>query len=159
MIRAILSNTTPPSTFTISVVSAQPEMGTVVGGGTFPYGSNIQIEAVPYPGYEFLRWADGYTINPRTVTVTGNATYTAHFQPTVGIEDRAISNVEIYSTGGRIIVNGAEGTSVEIFDITGRLITKDICNELSHRVFNVNASGIYIVRTGNGMTKKVHVIR
>ena len=159
MIRAVLSSGTPPQQYTITVNSAQPSMGTATGGGTFPAGSNIQIEAVPYPGYEFVRWSDNFTSNPRTVTVTGNATYTAHFQPTVGIEDITNHSLNIYSYANKIVVDNAEGIPVEIYDMTGKRVVCEACNDSNHRVFTIKTSGIYVVRTGNGITKKVTIMR
>ena len=63
----------------ITVVSSDPSRGTVSGGGSFPYGSTTTITATPGSGYRFIAWNDGNTQNPRTVTVNGNATYTASF--------------------------------------------------------------------------------
>ena len=160
MIRAIFTDY-----HTITVISDQPSMGTTIGSGSFPIGSEIQIKAIPYNGYEFIGWditdsASVSYLNPRTVTVTGDITYTAYFQPTiVGIEDPTLSDILIYSDGRRIFVDGAEGTSVEIYDITGRLVIRKEPNNSNHTIFTVKSSGIYVVRTGNGMTKKVHVIR
>lgn len=159
MIRAVLTNVTPPQQYTITVVSANPNMGTVVGGGTFDYGTTILIAAGPFENYEFVRWYDGNTDNPRSVTVTENATYIAEFQPITGVSDFVEDNVEIYSYGHQIYVNHAEGLSVEIFDVTGKLIISEIGNSQDHRVFTVNSSGIYLVRTSNGVVKKVQVIR
>jgi hypothetical protein len=67
------------SQYTIEVVSDNPVMGTVTGGGTYPYGDTIVIAATPYTGFEFISWTDGNTDNPRTIIVTENTTYTAHF--------------------------------------------------------------------------------
>ena len=67
------------SQYTIEVVSDNSMMGTVTGGGTFYYGDTIEIAATPYIGFEFVSWTDGNTDNPRTIIVTENATYTAHF--------------------------------------------------------------------------------
>lgn len=67
------------SQYTIEVVSDNPIMGTVTGGGTYYYGDTIMIEATAYNGFEFLGWTDGNTDNPRTVIVTENMTFTAHF--------------------------------------------------------------------------------
>ena len=67
------------SQYTIEVVSDNPMMGTVTGGGTYQYGDTIVIAATPYVGFEFISWTDGNTDNPRTIIVTENATYTAHF--------------------------------------------------------------------------------
>lgn len=67
------------SQYTIEVVSDDPIMGTVTGGGTYYYGDTIMIEATAYNGFEFLGWTDGNTDNPRSVIVTENMTFTAHF--------------------------------------------------------------------------------
>lgn len=56
------------------------EGGSVSGDGTYPYGSTVQITATAKEGWEFKGWSDGNTDNPRTITVTGVATYTAVFE-------------------------------------------------------------------------------
>ena len=53
--------------------------GTVTGGGTYAEGTEITIQAVPNGGYYFNGWNDGNHANPRTVIVTGDATYRASF--------------------------------------------------------------------------------
>lgn len=65
--------------YTITVESLDPTMGTVAGGGEFPAGAEIMIQATPYGGYHFDGWDDNVYDNPRMVTVTGNATYRARF--------------------------------------------------------------------------------
>ena len=66
--------------YTINVVSDHPGWGSVSGGGTYHYGDTVQIEATPYLGFEFVRWQDSNTDNPRTIVVTQNRTYTATFR-------------------------------------------------------------------------------
>ncbi len=56
-----------------------PQQGQVTGGGTYPYGSEVALTATPNTGYEFKQWNDGNKDNPRKVTVTADATYTAEF--------------------------------------------------------------------------------
>lgn len=66
---------------TITATSADPAMGTVTGGGTYNGGATATLTATPNTGYHFMQWQDGNTQNPRTITVTGDATYTATFAP------------------------------------------------------------------------------
>lgn len=66
---------------TITATSADPAMGTVIGGGTYNGGATATLTATPNTGYHFMQWQDGNTQNPRTITVTGDATYTATFAP------------------------------------------------------------------------------
>lgn len=54
--------------------------GTVSGGGTYNYGATATLKATASSGYHFVKWSDGNTNASRTVTVTGNATYTATFE-------------------------------------------------------------------------------
>ena len=86
-------------TYTITVLSSNEEMGQVFGGGTFVEGSTTEISALAYEGYMFTGWNDGNTDNPRTITVTGNATYTAQF---------AESSTTTYTL--TLICNTSEGT-------------------------------------------------
>ena len=65
--------------YTIVVESANPEMGSASGGGEFPEGAEIVIQATAFGGYHFNGWDDDNYENPRVITVTGNATYRARF--------------------------------------------------------------------------------
>ena len=63
----------------IKTMVAPEDTGTVEGGGTYDYGTTIQLMAHANPGCYFLTWTDGIISNPRSVFVEGNATYTAEF--------------------------------------------------------------------------------
>ena len=65
--------------YTITVATANAEQGTAAGGGTADYNTTVEISATAKTGYHFVQWSDGNQSNPRTVTVTGDATYTAQF--------------------------------------------------------------------------------
>ncbi len=64
--------------FTITTIAAD-DHGTITGGGTYKMGTTISLAVTPVDCYEFTKWSDGNTDNPRTVVVTGDATYTAEF--------------------------------------------------------------------------------
>lgn len=53
--------------------------GTVSGGGTYNHNEDAELKATPNTGYHFVKWNDGNTENPRKVTVSKGATYTAEF--------------------------------------------------------------------------------
>ena len=53
------------------------QWGEVAGAGL--YAQEATITATPNEGYTFLRWSDGNTDNPRTLTVTQDTTLTAEF--------------------------------------------------------------------------------
>ena len=66
----------------------------------------------------------------------------------MGIDDPDMENINIYTLDGRIIVEGAEGETVRIFDITGRSVR----NEALH-------TGVYIVKVGDRPARKVVVMK
>ena len=47
---------------------------------------STKIQAYPYDGYHFVSWNDGNTDNPRTITVTEDATFIANFAEDVSID-------------------------------------------------------------------------
>lgn len=91
-----------PDTFTVTANT--DGNGTVTGGGTYEYGKTATLTAVPNAGYKFKRWSDGNTSNPRTVTVTGAASYTAEFEA-------AEVKFYVYRGSARYAVKAYIGTS------------------------------------------------
>ena len=55
--------------------------GTVTGAGTYAVGTTVTLTATSSNSndYQFKRWSDGNTQNPRTVTVSSDAHYVAEF--------------------------------------------------------------------------------
>lgn len=70
-------------TFTITVAVSPTGSGTVTGGGTYAKGTTLELNAIANAGYEFSKWSDGETDNPRIIAVTSNKSYTAQFVLTV----------------------------------------------------------------------------
>ena len=66
--------------YTITVNSNNEAWGTVTGGGSYADGAEATLTAVPKAGYEFEKWQDGNTQNPRVITVSADETYTAYFK-------------------------------------------------------------------------------
>ena len=141
--------------YTVTVESADPTMGTVSGGGQALNGGTLTIRAIPNDGYRFRCWNDGNTENPRTVTVTGNITYTAYFESTQGIGDIDATEIKIYATGGRIVVRGAERMETRVYDLTGREVVRPNQNGETP----VLPSGVYLVKVGTLPARKVVVMR
>ena len=80
----ISANTTYTAQFTTTtnqytITATAGANGTVTGGGTYNYGTSVTLIATGNTGYIFEEWNDGSTTNPRTITVTGNATYSCTF--------------------------------------------------------------------------------
>ena len=137
-------------TYTVTVVSDDPTMGTVSGGGQALDGGTVTIRAAGNPGYHFLRWNDNNTDSVRTVEVHGNISYTAYFasNSTEAIDDVNGSNIKIYAIDGRIVVEGRENRPVWVLDMYGRVVDNGRL-----------PSGVYLVKVGNLPARKVVVIR
>ncbi len=139
----------------VSVVSNDETMGSVTGGGTYAYGDTVTLTATADEGYHFEGWGitPGYqnivTENPLTIIVTQDMSIIAYFvaDSTEGISGVDMLNAKVYSSQGQIVVDGAEGESVRIYDITGR----NVHNEALH-------TGVYIVKVGGRPARKVVVM-
>ncbi len=70
--------------YTITAEANDPAMGTVTGGGVYDLNATATLTATPAEGYEFVSWSDNNTDNPRNITVSADATYTAIFQAVQG---------------------------------------------------------------------------
>ena len=68
-----------PNQYTLTVQSSDDTKGSVTGSGTFGYKTEHTITATANTGYHFVRWSDGSTTNPRTYTISDNATIIAEF--------------------------------------------------------------------------------
>ncbi|MBO7585708.1 MAG: hypothetical protein J6T13_00810 [Bacteroidales bacterium] len=66
--------------YTITVGVNDASMGSATGGGKYDVNTEVTLTATPNTGYDFVKWSDGNTDNPRTVVVTADAEYTAIFQ-------------------------------------------------------------------------------
>lgn len=79
----VTKNATYTATFAINtyeVTVETKEGGTGTGTGTYNHGATATLTATPEAGYEFVKWNDGNTDNPRTITnITSNQSYTATF--------------------------------------------------------------------------------
>ncbi len=80
---------------------------TVSPSGPQSAGTEVTLTPVANPGYVFTGWADGGNANPRTVIVSGNATYTANFALTHTITVTADPAAGGVVTGGGTYAEGA----------------------------------------------------
>ena len=133
---------------TVTANATDETMGYVTGGGEYPQGSTATLIAVPFGQNYFVRWNDGNTDNPRTITVTGNMTFTAEFAP-AGSAVETLENGErgIYATGRTLHVENG-GESYRVYTAAGRLVYTG--NDSS---VTLSAPGMYIVHTGDRSQK------
>ncbi len=75
-----------------------------------------------------------------------------------GVDGVETINAKVYSSHGQIVVEGAEGNLVTLYDVTGRaLATKR--NDNNTLRFIVPTSGTYMIKIGTHPARKVVVIR
>lgn len=101
-----------PKNYTVTVVVNPAEGGTITGGGSVPYKSNLILTATANEGYEFVSWEDDDKAPAtRTVEILGDATYQANFKlvehtVTVKSADEKTGTVK----GGGVFAHGATAT-------------------------------------------------
>ena len=150
----------PMETYTITVLSDDEIMGTVWGGGTFQTGEETQIAAIAHDGYNFEHWNDGNQENPRTITVTADATYVAYFARRDGISEVADKEMLVYSEGRKVHVFGIgeTGEPVYLFDMMGRCLAAST-TQAQGCVLEVPQPGIYLVKIGTHPAIKTPVLQ
>lgn len=137
--------------YTLTVTSTDPSMGSVLGGGMYEAGAEATLTATPNEGYRFVGWQDGNADNPRTVTVTADATYIATFEAEVGIgEVEGTDDIVLYPNpaSGQVSLRDVEpGTVVTVVDMQGRIHSK-ISTQKSEITLDVSQwpAGAYFVR-------------
>ena len=132
--------------YTITALSANENMGTVTGGGTYNVGSSVELSATANEGYRFVRWTDGNTSNPRTITVTGDATYIATFEeiPTYTITVESSNSSMGTATGSGTYLEGSEIT-IQAFANEGYVFTSwNDSNTENPRTITVTGNATYI---------------
>lgn len=70
-----------PTEFFVDASSADTMMGSVLGAGSYPYDSNVDITAEPKRGYHFVAWNDTLDENPYSFTLTKDTSFVASFAP------------------------------------------------------------------------------
>ena len=118
------------------------------------------VRADAYLGYHFARWSDGNRDNPRYIVVLQDTHLVAYFvsdNEEEGIEEAAEEGAKLYQSNGQIVVEGAEGSRVMVYDVYGRLLaTKRDDGGLLR--FDVPAAGVYLVRVGDAPARRVAVV-
>ena len=135
--------------------------GIVSGDGNYTYGMAATVTATPFSGWEFSHWSDGATYNPYTFAVVQDTVLTAYFVREGSqndIDSIGAPNVKILVEGQRIVVEGAEGNNVMVYDLYGRVLAKKR-DEGSLLRFEVPATGTYLIRVGDTPARRVVVVR
>ena len=171
-----------PDSVAVTYTVNDSTMGSINPSGTVmtAVGDSIAATANANAGYELYGWrftvyVNGAVASDTTLAIVetsvnfgalpqfyanSNATITitAMFQQQVGIEDADISNVNVYSANSTIYVRGAEGQSVYVFDVNGRMLNHEAKASESCS-FRMENTGVYLVKVGNAAAQRVIVVR
>ncbi len=121
-----------------------------------------EIQANAYHGYHFDHWSDGNTDNPRYIVVLQDTHLVAYFASDNGeeedFEETEEEKVKLFQRNGQIVVTGAEGYTVCLYDVVGRLLAtrRETAQEV---LLNVPASGAYLVKIGDAPARRIVVRR
>lgn len=155
------------------IVAATGGGHTTPGPGTYNLaeGSSMTLTAVAAEGYHFLYWLRDYenimdeTIIDSVVVVVAeqalvghSVSYTAYFAENNAIDNAEGTDVIVYSLGDKVVVVGAEGETVAVYDVVGRRVAfrQNVANNV---VIPVPCTGVYVVRFGNGSVHRVVVLK
>ncbi len=154
------SNFVEEEGFTFTATSANEQQGTVQIL-TMPTCTSPQavVYASANSSYHFDHWSDGSTSNPYSLTVTDDLDLIGYFVSdggTEGIEEVGGQRSEgrVYAVEGKIVVDGAEGETVRVYDVTGRMVQTFI-----HSSHQALPAGVYMVKVGQHPARKVVVLR
>ena len=102
-------------------------------------------------GYEFVRWDDNVTDNPRTVILYKDEAFTAIFNQLQGIVD-VETNLSIEEKNRHIWIHSDIPQTIVVYSAAGHVLT--IQREVTETQIPVS-EGLYIVRANNQSYKVI----
>lgn len=88
--------------YTLDLSVSNSSEGVVYGAGTYAQNESITILAVAKDGYEFDKWSDNITTNPRVIGMTENVSLTANFKTLSQNITLSVNNInygKVYGAG------------------------------------------------------------
>ena len=170
-----------PDSLTVAVGVDYPHRGTVTpvaGNYNYAAGETVTVTATANSGYYLNGWHVTIShpvygiIQDETIDVTNPTisfeveedmlgyvhTIVARFGAPEGIEDIDVAHVNVYGSEGSIVLTGAEGREVRVYDISGRQLHHSRSAHATES-YGVPATGIYLIKVAGVETKRVVVVR
>ena len=153
----VIHDTVPltPTLYRLQVLSAQESMGVGVGSAEVPSGTEVEVCALPLNGGRFVGWSDGSNANPRRVRMDGDMELTAFFEH-LSAEVSMTQNWHVRTEGRRVIVDGATGEKIRVYDLSGHELAELTATDGTVSL-TLPAPGVYVVRVGEWEAVKVTV--
>ena len=117
--------------------------------------------ALPNTGYNFARWSDGNTQNPRSIMVTKDTILIAFFNQSIGIKDvdEVETIIKVYPNPAKsqITITGLEQTdNIQIINTVGQIVKyyNNVSETITINIADLS-QGLYFVKIGNIVRKLV----
>jgi hypothetical protein len=151
-----------PETYTITLnvgengtVTTEPESLTDLLADT-----EVVFTISPAEGYELDEFkVDGEAVtvenNTYTLNVTADATVDVSFKLVTSILSDEVRNIEIYSYESELVISGAEGLNVMVYNMLGQVVESfAVVSDVERHNL---PQGMYIVKVGDNDTEKILV--
>ena len=141
-------------TYTIDATVNPANGGEIIGAGTYEYGAQATLKAVPNEGYIFVNWTENGTVVSEseryTFTVTGDRTLVANLQYVEGMDENAKNDFVLYPNpvSDKLTVEAVETIDqIEIFNIAGALVfsQKNCADKVEINMTDLPV-GTYVIR-------------
>lgn len=153
-------------TFDVKVSIDPAEAATVIGEGSYSYGSEVTLTLARNEDYLFVNWTeDGEVVSEDMIyvfTITRNRNLVANFIYTEGVGEHQ-GEIDVYPnpTKGEVTLKGEGINHIRIFNLYGQTVYNDKAEGNQVRIDLSNlASGIYMMHidTENGQVVKQIVV-
>ncbi len=145
--------------YNVTVSASDSTQGSVDGGGIYDIYAQATITATPAPGYRFDFWlSDGDTItaNPYTFGVIADRAFVAYFADSGNVSVASCygnSPIKIERHEGGLVVAGATGEDVALYDVVGRCHWRSTAS--GHQYIPIRRHGVYVLRIGGQAVRKI----
>lgn len=160
--------------YIVTATAVPIDGGYTLGGGVYPAGQVITLQAIPNYGWNFSNWTENGNIvstNPiYSLTVNENHAFEANFINYVGTVENSQSGIVAYPNPAKdklfishVVLTGQKDYDVQIINSLGQLIlTKNILNETSGTIsidIDGFTSGLYYLNLYEAGTKSSYYFK
>ena len=149
----------PLEEYSVEVYVDDLKRGTVQGSGVYYEQSEVTISAQANDGYYFQHWNDSVAANPRTIVLTQDTTFTAHFgvsnDSTVGIS-AAEANTNLFTLSPNPTTKNLQITlhqtgryTMEIYSAKGVMLKQEAIGNAATVDVSALVPGTYVVKIYN----------
>lgn len=145
----------------VTAAALDPTMGRVTGEGTYDYGQQVTLTALPANGYRFVAWYEGVSHfsddNPLELTLTKDLALYAAFERIDGIGETApTEDYQVGASAQGIVVRRAARREVKVYDLSGRQVYY-VAKAEEEQHIAIRYRGIYFVVIDRDPARKVMV--